>query len=568
MAVQPPPPPAPATGTRRVDFDPVSRVAGALAFHTQVDLDKREVLETASLATLFRGYEVILEGRDVRDAIFISSRACGVCGGAHATASALACEMVFGVHPPPMGIVARNLLSATECLYDYPTHLFLRAGPDFSEATVRETNPELWARAETSAAPGFAEHGFERMADIMIGLNRKTGELYLEALRMARIAREAYVLTGGKFPHPQTIVPGGISATIDPSDMNVALLRIVKFFDYGRKVVAVWDDLAAFFQETAPRFRELGAGPMNFLDLGLWDDPFAYDGTFENSAAWGQARWATPGAIVDGRLRTIELQLIDAGVEEFVDHSHYDDWTGNGGPRVPTDAAGNRLSANHPWNKRTLPHPGDPGPRGGYSWSTAARWQRHAMETGAGARLFATALAGQQPHHLLAEATGHSLRLSVPQATLPAGELEWHVPQQWNVFERHRARAYALMHAALVAYENLIIGYDLTRKSGEDAKVFTPYTTPKGHLIGVGLWGSARGYLSHHMEIDGGVIQNYQIVGPSTFTASPTDAFGTPGPIEQAVRNTPLLSSAQPERCIDILRTIRSFDPCMACATH
>ncbi len=141
---------------RRVDFDPVTRVAGALAFHTVVDLENRQVLETASMATLFRGYEIILKGRDPRDAIFISSRACGVCGGVHATASALACEMAFGIKPPPMGVVARNLLLSTEYLYDHPIHLSLLAGPDFSEAAVRETNPEIWERAcntKTHAAP-------------------------------------------------------------------------------------------------------------------------------------------------------------------------------------------------------------------------------------------------------------------------------------------------------------------------------------------------------------------------------------------------------------------------------
>ena len=126
---------------RQVDFDPVTRVAGALAFHTVVDLESRQVLETDSMATLFRGYEVILKGRDPRDAIFISSRACGVCGGVHSTTSALALEMAFGIAPPPMGTVARNLLLSLEYLYDHPLHLFLLAGPDFSEPAVRGDQP-------------------------------------------------------------------------------------------------------------------------------------------------------------------------------------------------------------------------------------------------------------------------------------------------------------------------------------------------------------------------------------------------------------------------------------------
>src|SRR6266540_5639074 len=247
--------------SRQVDFDPVTRGAGALAFHTVVDLENRQVLETDSMATLFRGYEVILKGRDPRDAIFISSRACGVCGGVHSTASALALEMAFGIHPPPMGLVARNLLLSLEYLYDHPLHLFLLAGPDFSEPAVRETNPELWEQAQRTPAPGRGTHGYETIADLMTDMTPLTGKLYAEALHMTRVAREAYVLIGGKYPHPQTIVPGGISATIDLSDMNEIHLRIAKFFDYSRKVIAIYDDITDFFYEANPQYRMIGTRP-------------------------------------------------------------------------------------------------------------------------------------------------------------------------------------------------------------------------------------------------------------------------------------------------------------------
>src|SRR2546421_8875363 len=132
---------------KSLNMDPVTRVAGALAVHVLADLKNHRYLDARSQATLFRGYEGILQGRDPRDAIFISSRACGVCGGVHATTSALAMEMAFGIKPPPMGIVARNLLLSIEYLYDNPIHLGLLAGPDFSEPAVRETNPEIWERA-------------------------------------------------------------------------------------------------------------------------------------------------------------------------------------------------------------------------------------------------------------------------------------------------------------------------------------------------------------------------------------------------------------------------------------
>ncbi|MGI8631873.1 MAG: nickel-dependent hydrogenase large subunit [Solirubrobacterales bacterium] len=557
-----------ADDVRHIDFDPVTRVAGALSFQTSVDAGSGRVLDASALATLFRGYEVILEGRDPRDAIFVSSRACGVGGGAHATASALALEMAFGIQPPPMGIVMRNVMAALECLYDHPTSLFTRIGPDFSEPVVRETNPELWERALQTAAPGHGTHGFKLVADLMTAMTRFSGKLYTEALYRSRRAREAYVLIGGKYPHPQTLAPGGISSTIDTQDMNEMLLKVTEFFDYSQKVVAVWDDLVDFFFEADARFREVGRGPMNFIDLGQWDDPFAYDGTYQTASAWAEQRWSTPGAIVGGRLQTTDVQRINMGVEEFVDHSFYEDWTTREAPRLRADPAGNALSAHHPSNKQTIPQPGQTDPTRKYSWCTAPRWDRQPMETGAHARLWTTALANKLSHRTFMEPTGHGLRLAIPRASLPATELEWRAPRLWGALERNRAQAYAFAQATLVAYESLVLGLDLQRRGGPDAGVFTHYKIPKDVRHGTGMWGAARGYLSHHLTLEDQVIQSYQIVGPSTFTMSPRDGYGTPGPCEAAVAATPLLSTANQERCTDALRAIRSFNPSMSCATH
>ena len=550
-----------------LEVDPVSRVAGTLALHGAAGAGG-QVTDAVALAPTYRGYELLLQERDVRDAIFISSRACGVCGGAHAMCSALALEMTFEVRPPQFGITIRNVMAAVENLIDHPSHLFLRAGPDFSEPVVRDSNPGLWTRAQSTPAAGFATHGLKNVSDIMSGLTRFTGELYREALVMTRTAREAYVVMGGKYPHPQTIVPGGISSTVDPSDLNMALLRVVKFLDYSRKVVAVWDDLVDFFYGADPQYRQVGAARANFIDLGMWDEQESYDATYENAPAWGERRWSTPGAVIDGRLQTTNLHEIDTHVEEFVDHSFYEDWVGQGEQLLTVDPSGNPLSARHPWNKRTLPQPGRPDARGRYSWSTAPRWHDNTMETGPCARLWITALADKLPNRGFLEPTGHSLRFGMPQAALPETELEWHVPDDWNAFERNRARAYSLVHSTLVAYENLLIGFDLARIGGPEAGIFSHYKIPSDHVIGVGYWGGARGYISHHVEVDGRVIRNYQIVSPTTFTASPRDARGNPGPFEQAVMATPSLATHGSERHLDVLRAIRSFDPCMSCATH
>ncbi|HEV2770422.1 MAG TPA: nickel-dependent hydrogenase large subunit, partial [Solirubrobacteraceae bacterium] len=311
-----------------------------------------------------------------------------------------------------------------------------------------------------------------------------------------------------------------------------------------------------------------GEGPRNFVDLGLWDDPFAYDGTYETASAWAERRWSTPGAVIDGRLRTTDVHQVNAGVEEYVDHSFYEDWTRGGAPGSGHDAFGNRQSAHHPANKQTIPQPGESDPRGAYSWSTAARWNRRPMETGAYAGLWTTAMSNKLPFREYIEPTGRGLRFAMPQAEMNAGVIEWRIPERWGALERNRAQAYSLAHATLAAYENLVIGLDLFRRGGPDAGVSTSYKVPKDARQGVGLWGGVRGYLSHHLMLDRQVIENYQIVGPSTFTISPRDASNTPGPCEAAVMATPLLSTANRGRHIDVLRAIRSLDPCVTCATH
>jgi len=348
------------------------------------------------------------------------------------------------------------------------------------------------------------------------------------------------------------------------------MLRIARFFDYGQKVVAIWNDLVELFYEVNPRFREVGRRPMNLVDPGQWDDPFAYDAMYANAPEWGERRWATAGVIVDGELVTTDLHALNMGVEEFVEHSFYEEWVGTGnGARFKTDPAGNPLSPYHPWNKDTIPKPTGTNWKERYSWSTAPRWDRLAMETGPYSRMWVTAVANKLPHRRFIDPTGHSLKLSVPKGALPAAEMEWEVPGDWGAFERNRARAHAILYTALIAYDNLLIGLDLMRKG--ETSVSVPFEVPKDFRIGVGFWGAGRGYLTHHLVMDKGVVENYQILTPSTWMASPKDPFGNPGPYEEAVAATPLLENFErPEdyKGIDILRTIRSFDPCMPCTTH
>lgn len=552
---------------KEVDFDPVTRVAGALAFHSVVDLKENKVISTNSMATLFRGYEIILQGRDPRDAAFISSRACGVCGGVHATTSALAIEMAYGVKPPPMGTAVRNMMLSIEYLYDHPLHLFLLAGPDYSEAIIRQTNPEIFERASRTPAPGANIHGYSTIGEIMTDMNPLTGSLYLEALNMTRVAREAYVTIGGKYPHPETVIPGGMTTTITLTAMNEYYVRLSQFFDYGQKVVAIWDDICDFFYDVDPRYKDVGRLEANLIDCGQWDDPYAYDATYANCDAWGERRWATPGVVVNGELVTTRLTDLNMGLEEFVEHSYYENWTEH---PFKTDPNGNPIGPNHMWNKQTIPKPTGQSWRDRYSWDTAPRWDRIAMEAECSARLWITAAAQKMPYRDFLDPTGNSLKMLLPRTARPETELEWHIPKVWNAFERNRSRAYCIPYTALVAMENWKLVMKMLREG--ESRVHTPFDPPKkGTQVGVGFWGAGRGFLTHHAIIENGKIANYQILTPSTWNASPRDPWGNPGPYEQAVLNTPILEkfkNMDDYKGVDILRTIRSFDPCMPCTTH
>jgi hydrogenase large subunit len=552
-----------------VNIDPVTRVAGALAFHAVVDLQARKVHEANSIATLFRGYEVILKGRDPRDAMFISSRVCGVCGGVHSVASSLAIEMAFGIAPPPMGLALRNIQLALDFMLDNPLHLFILAGPDYSQVVVERTNPSLWARAQKTETRYGDIHNYKTIADIMTGLNPLTGQLYLQGLHATRGPREAYAILYGKYPHPQTVVPGGLSTTVTLQALNETHNRIVRTIDFAKQSVFIWEDITSFFYDADPRYKEVGARPKNMMDAGIWDDPFAYDGTYAGAAQWGDRRWATPGILIDGKIVTTNLHHINMGLEEFVEHSFYEGWQ-NEGVRHQTDPAGNPISPNHPWNKETKPKPTDKRNwKEKYTWDTAPRWDRQVMEAGAYARMWITAAAGKLPHTRFLEATGTSMKMHVPKTLLPAMEIEWKIPDVWNAFERNRNRSYHILYSMLVAYENLLIAFDLMKR-GEN-KVATPYKVPKDNRTGVGFWGAGRGWLTHHLEIDKGTLVNYQIITPSTINASPRDPWGNAGAYEEAVMSTPILEEYdRPEDFtgIDIFRAIRSFDPCMPCTTH
>jgi len=562
------------------NIDPMTRVAGALAVHTVLDLENRKAVDAHSRAMLFRGYEIILEGRDPRDAIDISSRACGVCGGVHASCSSLCIEMAFGICPPPLGVEVRNLGEVAEMFYDHPLHLGLLAGPDYSTSIVSVTNPELVTRAEKTLAPNGDIHGYTTIKDIMDALNPLTGKIYLEALEWTRVGRIMCMLMFGKYPHPSTLVPGGVSTTITTSSFNEYYAQLGKILDWCKVMPRIWDDLIDFFLEANPAYELVGARPTNLAQTGIWDDSEVYDATYANCNAWGNRRWAKPGMIIEGKLVTTNLTDINMGFEEFIEHSFYEDWTRTNGPanqgygrtgssvKFATDPLGNPISPYHPWNKRTIPKPTATNFRDKYTWDTAPRWDRQTIETGTYGRMWTTALAGATQDNPFFEATGDGLRMILPRHALPETELFWPVPRTLCALERNRARSYACAFTAVIGMNCLLKAFEYWRRG--ETRVHTPFKIPKDHRISVGFWEAGRGWLVHHMEMDKGKILNYQITTPSTLNAAPTDPFGGLGPYEQGVVDTPILESVPDDQVkgIDVLRAIRSFDPCMPCTTH
>ena len=173
---------------------------------------------------VFRGFDIFMRGIDPRDAHFITSRICGICGDNHCTCSCLNQNMAYGVKPPPLGDLAFNLAETADYIFDHAIFNDCMANVDFCEQMVKETNPTLLAKAESTSAPHSDIHGYKTIADIMRALNPFTGEFYLETLHVARYTREMYCLFGGRHTHPSTIMPGGCSADITHQTLH-GLLR-------------------------------------------------------------------------------------------------------------------------------------------------------------------------------------------------------------------------------------------------------------------------------------------------------------------------------------------------------
>jgi hydrogenase large subunit len=265
---------------------------------------------------------------------------------------------------------------------------------------------------------------------------------------------------------------------------------------------------------------------------------------------------------------------INLGLRILLGSSYYDDWASEE-TFVDRDPLGNVVDKRHPWNQTTIPKPQKRDFNGNYSWVMSPRWYDKrtgdylALDTGGGplARLWATALAGLVDVGYV-KATGNSVVINLPKTAMtPETRFEWKVPKWSNTIERDRARIYFIAYAAAMGC--YFLDRALERVRAGDRNVFAKFDVPK-EAIGCGFHEAVRGVLSHHMVIRDGKIANYHPYPPTPWNASPRDVYGTPGPYEDAVQGTPIFEENGPDKFkgIDIMRAVRSFDPCLPCGVH
>src|ERR671912_387335 len=512
-----------------MSWDPITRIVGNLGIYTKIDFKQREVVSCKSTSSIFRGYSVFMKGKDPRDAHFITSRICGICGDNHATCSVYNQNMAYGVRPPHLGEWIINLGESAEYMFDHNIFQENLVGVDYCERMVKETNPGVLELANNTEAPQAGDHGYRTIGDIMRSLNPLEGEFYREALQVSRSTREMFCLMEGRHVHPSTLYPGGVGTVATVQLFTDYLTRLMRYVEFMKRVVPMHDDLFDFFYQALPGYEEVGRRRVLLGCWGSLNDPEHCDFRYETMTDWGRKMFVTPGVVVDGKLVTTDLTEINLGIRILLGSSYYQDWEDQ--PMFVThDPVGNPVDRRHPWNQHTIPKPQKRDFDNNYSWVMSPRWfdgtDHLALDTGGGK-----------------------------------------IPQWSNAIERNRARTYFQAYAAAAALH--FTEKALAEIRAGHTKTWETFKVPD-EAVSVGFTEAVRGVLSHHMVIRNGKIANYHPYPPTPWNGSVRDTYGTPGPYEDAVQNTPIFEENPPEKFkgIDIMRAVRSFDPCLPCGVH
>lgn len=493
----------------KVVIDPMSRIEGHLKVETIVE--DGVVKEAAVAGTLFRGFEIFLKGRHPWDAQRLTQRVCGVCPTGHATAASRNLDRALGLTDaiPENGRIIRNLILGANYIQSHVLHFYALAALDFVDVTaVAEhtgSNPDLQAVKKFLERGALAPFVPRYEGDYRLSKEQNielTGH-YVEALRIRALAHEALAIFGGKMPHNVGVVPGG--ATCPPStDKIMALVGKLGIIAEFAENVYLPDILAV--AGAYPDYAEIGKGVEDYLAWGAFD--------LEDDKQLFPA-----GAVIGG-----ELQAADPDkVLEHVRHS----WYAEECAAKPADAD-------------TIPAPDKDG---AYSWLKSPRYDNTVVEVGPLARAMVAYHTGDNVYKPEIEAC-----LSALNATPEALQ---------SVLGRHAARA---LEVKILA--RTMVQWALSLKPGEPICAEAPIPeTATGH----GVVDAPRGALGHWIEIEDKKIARYQLVVPTTWNASPKDADGNPGPMEQALIGTKVKN---PENPFELARIVRSYDPCLACSVH
>lgn len=548
----------------RISIDPVTRIEGHLRIDCEIDNGK--VSKAWASGQMWRGIELILKDRDPREAWIYTQRICGVCTTVHAIASVRAVENALNLEVPLNAQYIRNILMAAHAIQDHIVHFYHLSALDWVDVTsALKADPKKTASLaqgisswHLNSAQEFSQtqarlKGFVDSGQLGIFANGYWGHPamklspeanlmaathYLQALELQRTASMIVSILGGKTPHIQNLAVGGVANPINtdsPSTLTVERLYYVKTLidELGDFINNVYFTdvcaIGAYYKE----WTRYGAGVTNYLSMPEY--PLDTKGTV----------FALPGGyITDGDIGTFHPitgfndDYIKNGVQESVKHAWYDG-----------------SESRHPWHGETVPRYTDFQDAGKYSWVKAPTFNNEPAQVGPLANVLCMYAAGHQP-------TRKYTDKALTTISGLAGD-RISINALHSTIGRHAARAIraAVLHETLVKqWQNLIDNI-----ATGDTKIFNKPEFPSGEVKGVGLHEAPRGLLSHWVIINKGKIKNYQAVVPSTWNSGPRNANDVPGPYEAALVGTPV---ADPEKPLEVLRTVHSFDPCLACAIH
>ena len=548
----------------RIVVDPITRIEGHLRI--EAEIEGGFIKDAWSSATMFRGIEKILRGRDPRDAWFWTQRFCGVCTTVHSIASVRAVEDALKIKIPPNAQLIRNIIMGIQNVQDHVIHFYhlhaldwvditsaLKADPTKTAALAASLSD--WPNNSATYFKGIQDKVKSFVASGRLGpfanaywghpayklppeANLMATAHYLEALEWQKDVIKIHAILGSKNPHPQSFLVGGMSIPIDPDSQNA--LNADKLFEIKRLLKKAQDfvekvyipdllAIASFYKEWAG----IGGGIGNFMSYGEFPDA--------NGNLWFPA-----GALLNKDLSKV-IPIDQGKIAEYVDHSWFDNSAG----------AGKGL---HPYDGETEVRYTGPKPpyqnldtNAKYSFAKSPRYEEKAMEVGPLARI------------LVAYASGHKETKAVVDLVL--GKLGVGAPALFSTLGRTAARG---IDALLIAQQTpkwldeLIGNISKGDYRIHNNESWDPATWP-AEAKGYGFHEAPRGSLGHWIKIKDQKILNYQAVVPSTWNSSPRDAKGQRGAYEAALVGTPV---ADPNKPLEILRTIHSFDPCMACAVH